>query len=597
MRMDLIDFAEKVDDLSDEELYTLMSEVSGYTKNPVSIDEFIDDPEFLKPFLQDSIYPYWRKEFRKIYPSPHFSPYWLVCLRGSIGAGKSTIACVGIAYDLYKLLCLRSPQREYKLVPTDKIVFSLINRTLTLSSDVIWSKLSQMFMTSPFFTRLIGSGLTRKKSKDDTLFPNRIDFVLGSRVGHTLGMAVHSAIISEANFSVIEDQMYDVFNSLIRRMESRFMGRGGVLPGKVWLDSSESDKFSVVNKIVDSYKHASGVYVSQRAIWEVKPIPYSGEKFWVYCGSDVRRADIINEQNKFLITQEPENCIEVPIEYQQSFEADLGSSIRDIAGRSTVSSMKLFRLRDKLAAACNVTMLFPEAFQLDFDNDGDQIFDYAQQSKYFTNPVNSHVPRYIHIDIGISGDRLGIAASYVAGFTDRKYRDPNTMQDIVDNVPLFVTEWAFGIEPRPGKQIPLFKVRGFVIWLSRQGYPIAEVTCDGFQSTDLLQILTKEGFNTQVISVDRTVEPYTTMRSIIYEGRGSIPANSILQRELIELDISSDGKKCDHPEKGSKDIADAVAGSMYNASVNAGKARLFHSVVQTKTEDQKLASMFWPDKD
>jgi hypothetical protein len=604
--MDLHLIEDQIDSLSLDELCSIYSSLADYTTAPVNIDEFLDSPEFLGPFFDGGLYPHWRKVLRDIYPNPYFSPYWLCVFRGAIGLGKSSIACAGLAYDLYRLLCMVNPQKSYNLVSSTKIVFALINRTLTLSGDVIWDKLSQIFVQSPFFTKVLGcldsaNKISRRRLKRDTLFPHRIDFIVGSRAGHALGQAVFGAVISEANFEVVEDQMYDTFNNLLRRMESRFMTVGGGIPGHIWLDSSESDKFSVVNRIVDSWKNSKGVYVSKEPIWNVKghlrdasgsPI-YSGKRFWVFCGSETRGPEIVEEGTKSLLSAYPDACMDVPVEHRDAFEADVNAAIRDLGGRATVSSSKLVRLRERLALASVVSPLFPDVIQLDFDDDTDQVFNHCKSSRYFADPLHKNIPRHIHVDIGLTGDRLGIAASLVVGFRDVEIRDPVTFEKTKENLPVLSTEWAFGVEPRPGKQIPLFKLRMFLQWLQQVGYPIAGVTLDGFQSADFIQGMTKMGFKAELLSVDKTVGPYVTLRTLIYEGRTTLPINAILKRELEELELSAKGDSVDHPRDGSKDLSDAVAGSTFKANEESGRARLFHLSTPDATPAQQVASMFW----
>jgi hypothetical protein len=53
-------------------------------------------------------------------------------LTGGIGLGKSTIADIGLAYILYKLLCLKNPQEYYGLNSTATIAVAFFNITLSL---------------------------------------------------------------------------------------------------------------------------------------------------------------------------------------------------------------------------------------------------------------------------------------------------------------------------------------------------------------------------------------------------------------------------------------------------------------------------------
>lgn len=581
-----------------EELYVSMSD---YDDTPVSIDEFIDSDRFLGGYFQGGMYPYWRQVLRDIYPTPYVSPYWLVCLRGSIGIGKTQIATTAIAYDLHRLQCLANPQAEFGLIQSTRILFAIFNMTLSLTHDVVWDRFSQMFASSPYFSRLMGPLASRRK-RGEAMFPKNIDFFMGSRLGHALGKAVISGIIDEANFEIIDGQAYDTFNGLLRRMESRFMSPAG-MPGKLWIVSSETDKASMMNRIVDSYRNRAGVYVSQAPLWDVKPKRYSGARFPVYKGSDARPAEIIAEGHK-LFEQDPDNIIQVPVEHRDAFEADLNAALRDLAGVSTMSSYKLFRLRDRLAKASTVGQLFPDRFVLDFDDDQDQIANRALIENYFDRPLRPEMPRALHLDIALTGDRLGLAATYVSGFKTRTIRD-ESMREVEERVPETVTEWAIGIEPTPGKQIPLFKVRMFILWLAERGYPISKITADGYNSADFLQLMSRAGFDTEILSLDKTPNHYYNFRSAIYEGRNCIPPSPLLKFELENLEVSPDGRKIDHPKKvgnimGSKDVADAVAGSVASAEIMSTKLSLIHSAeLQAQAEThtmRKFAAQFWPDR-
>jgi hypothetical protein len=586
----------QIDEMSLKDLEELMSWVGDYETPPVHMEQFLEDPDYLGSYLGESLFPYWKRILcDEIYPSPMVEKYWLICLRGSIGKGKTTISTICIAYELYKLLCRMNPQKSFGLIPSSKIVFAILNRTLTLSTDVVWDRLSQLFTKSPYFAKTLNP--KRLRNKEETLFPKRIDFAMGSRFGHTLGQDVLYSILDEANFNVVENQMYQVFNSILARMESRFMKPGGGIAGKVFVVSSESDTFSTVNQIVDKYKKTPGVYVDQSAIWEVvthkNSIPlYSGRKFWVFKGTETRQPEILPESST-TITQDPDNCLPVPVEHYDRFEADIHAALRDLGGISTSSTYKLFRLKERLHRNLIINPVFPDVIRLDFDDETDQIINYCNQPGFFESPVD-HL-RYIYIDMALSGDRLGIGCAYVRNFRERKSRDINTFQEVIETVPEVVLEWATAIEAVPGKQIPLYKIRLFLLQLSRKGYMIGKVTADlHMLSADTLQGLQKAGFETEYVSVDKTATPYFVMRNMVYEDRLYLPNMKLLKTELSELEVSPDGTKVDHPIKGSKDIADGVCGAVYTASNNAERNKLLYIANHHKSSaNEDVVDLFW----
>lgn len=70
--------------------------------------------------------------------------------------------------------------------------------------------------------------------------------------------------------------------------------------------------------------------------------------------------------------------------------------------------------------------------------------------------------------------------------------------------------------------------------------------------------------------MDRQLEPYNLLKEAIYEERIDIPYHEVLSRELSNLELVN-GNKVDHPPKGSKDVADAVAGVIANIAENTPK--------------------------
>ena len=195
-------------------------------------------------------------------------------------------------------MCLFNPQRNVGLTEATKILFAIFNVTTSLSSDV-WDILQHMFSTSPYFRQKIGNlDIFGQKKTNVTWFPKRIDFFTGSRLGHTLGKAVFEAILDEADFEIVTDQVYRNFNSILRRMQTRFIEAGtGGLPGRIWLVSSEGDKFSVINRIVDSYPDKKGIYVDRSSQWEVMPKKFGKKRFKCFIGSHTKRPQILLKKN------------------------------------------------------------------------------------------------------------------------------------------------------------------------------------------------------------------------------------------------------------------------------------------------------------
>ena len=200
--------------------------------------------------------------------------------------------------------------------------------------------------------------------------------------------------------------------------------------------------------------------------------------------------------------------------------------------------------------------------------------DHAQYSDFFdmTRVPKDMMsrPLYIHLDMSISGDKTGIAGTWIRSKTASKEGE-NSSKSL-----FYQLAFAVSIKAPKGYQISFEKNRNFIYWLREQGFNIKGISTDTFQSYDTGQQLKAKGFNTDVISVDRVgsdriCQPYLVYKNAIYEKRYKTFKQDVLTEEIVNLERNGNGK-IDHPlggTVGSKDCADACCGSLFNASQHA----------------------------
>ena len=200
--------------------------------------------------------------------------------------------------------------------------------------------------------------------------------------------------------------------------------------------------------------------------------------------------------------------------------------------------------------------------------------DKVQYYQYFDatliNPKLKAKPLFVHLDMSMSGDKTGIAGTWIVG------KKPTEVDGEESKDLFYQLAFSFAVKAPKGYQVSFEKNRNFIRWLREQGFNVCGVSCDTFQSADLVQQLKSENFNVEIISVDRVdtdhvCKPYHYLRNTIYEERIQIYDSDLLFEELVNLERDSNGR-IDHPDggrTGSKDIADALCGSVYNASKHA----------------------------
>jgi hypothetical protein len=199
-------------------------------------------------------------------------------------------------------------------------------------------------------------------------------------------------------------------------------------------------------------------------------------------------------------------------------------------------------------------------------------------------------PRYIHLDLSQGGDRTGFVMVHHAGHYHEERSAEEDPAQVGSGVVVKKVEADFYVALTAGpygEAIDFRKVRIFIEWLRKCGYWIRMVTADQYMSFDMLQRLRDAGFQAELQSVDRTSNPYRDLRQAMNEGRLALPPppglsssdgrsisdealrRVILYQELMGLEHDVAKDKIDHraqnPDgsKGSKDIADGLAGAVF----------------------------------
>lgn len=583
--LDISDIQQVLSDEEKEYLVKILSEYSSegssgtlesiyyedYDEIPVDIRTFITDDRFLgKSFKSDKgellVYPFWMDVLEAIF-SPNSGIYETV-FSGAIGIGKSTIACIGLAYILHRLLCLKNPQSYYRLGNT-RIAIALFNINLDQGYGVGYTKLQSLLKASPWFLEhgsLVGI-------KNITYYPNKgIDILVGSKMEHFLGRDVFAAFLDEMNFAqgssdpqMESTKIMKLYNTVKRRMESRYQ-KLGKLPGMLFLVSSKKSESDFLEQYIQKQKNKPYLYLVDEPIWVVKRGQglYSGKTFNVAIGNRYLKSKVLepDEDPKGYIKNGQE-VIEVPIEYSEAFELDINTALMDIAGKALSANLK-YIYYDKLKLCYRDYLKNPftkNEIILGFD-DATELKDFLIE-KYLSK-LDRHKPHFLHWDASKNGDATGLAMTTIADtkvirrlaggkvFTD---------EDIVHKL-----VFAIRIKNSPGQEIPFYKIRNFIYYLRFElGYNLISTTCDSFQSVDSLQQLKLHGFLAATLSMDRSRAPYDSLKNAINEGRYIMPYIPELEAELLDIEDNKVTGKIDHTAVGSKDIADACAGSLFRS--------------------------------
>ena len=546
----------------------------------VDIEEFAESREYMNQggYIRPAIK-------RKLFELFEEGDFVEAVLTGAIGIGKNYFADLAIAYMLYTLSAYHNPQMEYDLAPGSSIIFIMQSKTLTLAKKVVFDQFAARLKLSPYFEKHF---MFDKLVKSELRFPQNI-YVLpvGGSDTSALGMNVYGGIIDEMNFMArirdsvqtryTHEEEYDqaerLYTTLIRRMKSRFMQKGK-LPGKLLLVSSVNYPDDFTGRKLEEAKTDPTIFVMKMSQWEALPADrFAGEVFLVEVGNEFRRSRLIDSIHE---SDEPQDVIEVPVEYKTDFERDLEAALRDFAGITTGTKHAFIPYREliikaqedykDMTAGLNLFRYESIVFE-DLFSDGILDWPLLVNIDYFEEVLLDRRQAFAaHLDVGLTNDAAGLALGRLAGYKllpATKYYDERRgefieIRDI--RAPIYIIDGILQIRAPRGGEVDLGMVRDLLLWF-RGEVNLRWGTADSYQSAMFLQALRKARIKSGVLSVDASPAPYTELKLAIKDSRFLMQPHDVAGRELRELEL--EGEKIDHPPGGSKDCSDAIAGVVH----------------------------------
>ena len=529
-----------------------------YRITPVDPLTFLTSKKYLN--LAEQLYPKVGEEFAKM----NSGDYVEIVLTGAIGTAKTTLALWTTAYQVYLLACLRDPQATFGIERASEILFVFQSLNATLAKELNYNRFRALVTNSPFFMEMFPCD---PKINTECIFPNRIIVrpVSGQETA-AIGQNVFGGLMDEVNFMEVTEQSaktvdggeYNqataLYNSLSRRRKSRFM-KDGKLPGVFCLVSSKRYPGQFTDQKAIEAETDPTIYIYDKRTWDVLPDDrFSGEWFDVFTGDLNRKPRVIEPGDPIDRERDKDLIVEVPIEYQEEFKTDLLNALRDIAGVSTLAQFPFIMDNDKVSACFGTTESCLTRDIVDFDTMKLGILKHK-----FKDPDR---PRWVHIDLSKTGDATGVACGFVDDFKRIKAGD-----DTEEVLPNIVFDFMLRVLPPKGGEINYQKIRDLIYKLKELGLNIKWISCDSFQSTDMIQLLRRRGYTTGLLSIDRNIEPYSFLKTAFYQDRVDAPRHKTAQTEIARLEIEQKKFKVDHPDGGSKDVSDAMAGVIFGLTM------------------------------
>lgn len=522
---------------------------------------------------------------------------------GSIGFGKTFSASIIISRILYEMSCMVNPQKVFGLSSGSELAIPLISKNLILSKAVMKSAIDDKIKESPYFMTKFAPDFR----VDYTLFPGNIRLMIGSYGSdRILGTNVVSAFCDEMNFppkkkgqqiSTAFGQRKDashfdivekIYRGLLRRIKSRFQHVSGWFPGMIVLVSSAATTESFTERKIRESAFSHDIFVRDHTQWTAKPKDhFCGEMFYVLCSTSAMRSKILTNDECEMITDEYLEAndafvMDIPIEFRDDFEVNMEDALRDIAGFAT-EAISQFIQRPKMIEVCtNKDRKHPFSKEEwiagspgNFDWDDLTIKYERRLPGGYTEPAfkprrNPSAMRWCHIDTSISGDCTGFCIAHIDRWVDVVRRDSEGNKN-VDIAPYYIVDFMLRIWPPPAEQIYMPDIRAMLYQFMDHGFRFVGFSSDTFQYIEYHQQIKRRGITPHLISMDKTTDPYDELKSAFYENRIEVYHYEPFVDEFKKLEYDRLVGKVDHPEAGSKDCSDSVAGSIWGLRNSASR--------------------------
>jgi len=479
---------------------------------------------------------------------------------------NTTTANLGIIRQIYKISCMRNPQQTFGVQQHSSIVFTIQSVRLSTAKQAVFDELGKFVDNSPYFREIFPYD-RRIQSKMNFLKHHVTVLPVSSSTSGAISMNVIGGLLDEVNFmqrvthskntnADVEgdfNQAKELYLTLSKRRRSRFMHKGK-LPGTLFLVSSSRYPDDFTEEKAAEAEMCGGsdpeIFVFSKSLWDSKGRQrYSPEEFKVLVGNERTRSRILGDEEA--VTGSDLQVIHVPEDFRREFEKDMEGSIRDFAGHTTLASRPFISNREALFDCMSLADEYDYQSVMPFEDVDLEISVPNILPERIRDDVKSM--RVAHVDLAVTRDSAGLAIGHVAGTRTIEKINPVSQQRTVEVLPVIAYDLILRIMPPRDAEIDFAKIRQIIYDLrDNYGMPIKVVTTDGFQSTDFRQILAKKGFATDYLSLDRTTQPYKTLRDALYEKRIILPRHQTLIRELTELEYVQhrSKEKVDHKPRG-----------------------------------------------
>lgn len=552
-----------------------------FEREPVLLHTFITDAAYLRnPPLSKIQFDFVHNLEQIFYPETYiamveeFDPGWtplpmkhMLIAEWGKGGGKDSCCRLGVTRAADLLSCLKNPQVYYGLPEQDDIHLLNVAASSDQAKRAFFSPMRRLFMTNRHMMSMLRGEPPAEQSISIRLAKN-IELISGHSMADTQeGLNLLVGIADEISAFKTKDELARA--GIVAEGRDKKTAEGIVK----MLRTSARTRFPRTFKVAQiSYPRFKG-----DAIEQAMAVGRKSETF----------AQAQGRTSQYYIsgpyaTWEVNPRVSDPSYFQEDYDEDpeMARAMYECRPSGAINRF----MRDDVAIGQVFSRVIPEPISVEYywglpansttestlappEVEGWQVrYTFHEDFQPMAGALYA-----LHGDLGITADRAGVAMSHVRTWVDRQSQSD---RDKIEPRPVIRNDFTFGLEadltavtpdgsPAP-REVQIRWYRQLVWELIARGFTVISVTFDGFQSADMIQILESRGITSEVLSLDRNDTVYQTLKDTIYDRRLEGYFLPLLKAEIESL-RRLPNKKIDHPSNGSKDLADALAGSVWGA--------------------------------
>lgn len=462
------------------------------------------------------------------------------------GSGKDYCSTIACAYVVYLLLCLKDPQDYYHKPQGDNIDIVNVAQNAFQASRVFFDGFVQRIKRSPWF-----KGKYESKAGGDPAQQNEVHFKK-----HINVYSGHSQRESFEGYNVIFVVLDEIAGFAMENDSGNKRAATADEVYKTWANSVIS-RFPQNGKLLLlSFPRYKGDFITKRYDQVV------GDKEVVLREVNLKiNPDLSDDPGNFITIQWEEDHI---VTYRSPGVFALRRPSWDVNPTVSIEDLLPAFIDDIVDALSRFACMPPDAVDAFFKDRGKIASAFTRRNGTdeegrfeddFT-PIPG-TKYFIHVDLARLHDNCAVALAHIDSWQQRRIGG-----NFLEPVPFVIVDSVRHWTPTKDKSVDFADVREYILSLKQRGFEIQLTTFDRWESADMMQYLNSVGMKSERLSVAK--KHYEDFAMVIGEERIHGPHIGLLIEELLALQITRNDK-VDHPRKKSKDLADAVCGSIYNA--------------------------------